>query len=383
MTAVLSVPLGANAAAQPVDLGTAASYSVLGGQTVTNTGPTTMNGDLGVSPGTATTGFPPGTVGGTLHANDAHAAQAQSDLVIAYDDAAGRAATASVSGDLVGQTLPSGVYSSTGPLELSGTLTLDGEGDPNSVFIFQTSSTLITASSSTISLINDAQACNVYWQVGSSATLGTASTFVGTIMALTSISVTTDTVVEGRVLARNGQVSLDTNTFIAPGCEAETPTVPPTVAPTDTETEGDSDSTGSDDAAASTNAGSDSDATSNSSSDSDASTESAANHDASSDSSSDNEGLSASAANGDSSSETAANGNADSDNNGSSAIDSGDSATSSANPEGIEDAPRADENPDEYLSRTGAEVGVMLAVTLAALILGTVVLLTARRRRNI
>ena len=217
-------------------LGTAAPYSVLGGQAVTNTGPSTLSGDLGVSPGTAITGFPPGVAAGATHAGDAAAAQAQSDLVVAYDDAAGRAPTAGVAGDLVGLTLTAGVYKSTGPLGLSGTLTLDGQGDPNAVFIFQIASTLITASASHVDLINAAQACHVFWQVGSSATLGTTSTFVGTIMALTSISVTTGAVVKGRALARNGQVSLDDNTFTTPDCDTNTTTTT-TEAPTSTTVE--------------------------------------------------------------------------------------------------------------------------------------------------
>ncbi|MDQ6614490.1 MAG: ice-binding family protein, partial [Actinomycetota bacterium] len=215
---LLSLPSLAHAAEAPVGLGTAGAYSVLGGVTVTNTGPSRLSGNLGVSPGTATTGFPPGIVGGATHAGDASAAQAQSDLVVAYDDAAGRAPTASVAGDLVGRTVTIGVYKSTGPLALSGTVTLNGQGDPNAVFIFQIASTLITASASSVSLINSAQACHVFWQVGSSATLGTTSAFIGTIMALTSITVNTGTVVEGRALARNGQVSLDSNVFLAPLC---------------------------------------------------------------------------------------------------------------------------------------------------------------------
>ncbi|MEU4526056.1 ice-binding family protein, partial [Amycolatopsis sp. NPDC024027] len=233
-TLVLGLVLGvpqAVAAEAPVGLGTAASYSVLGGQTVTNTGPTKLAGGLGVSPGTAITGFPPGKATGATHAGDAAAAQAQSDLVVAYNDAAGRAPTASVAGDLVGQTLVGGVYKSTGPLALSGTLTLDGQGDANAVWIFQVASTLITASASNVNLINGAQACHVYWQVGSSATLGTNSNFVGTIMALTSITVTTGTVVAGRALARNGQVSLDNNTFTIPQC-ATTPTTTPSTSTT-------------------------------------------------------------------------------------------------------------------------------------------------------
>jgi len=202
----------------PVGLGTAATYSVLGGQTVTNTGPTVLSANLGVSPGTAFTGFPPGTVGGTIHAADAHAAQAQLDLTTAYTDAAGRTPTAIVAGDLAGQTLIPGVYQSASSLAVNGTLTLDGRGDPNAVFIFQMGSTLTTATASTVNVINGAQACNVFWQVGSSATLGTYSTLRGTIIALTSITVTTGVVVYGRALARNGAVTLDSNTFHDPDC---------------------------------------------------------------------------------------------------------------------------------------------------------------------
>lgn len=224
----------AMAAEAPIGLGTATSYSVLGGQTVTNLGPSVLGQNLGLSPGSAVTGFPPGQVLGTMHVADAVALQAQSDLTIAYNDAASRATTQSVSGDLVGQTLVGGVYTSAGPLAVSGTLTLDGQNDPNSVFVFQAASTLTTGSASKINLINGASACNVYWQVGSSATLGTASDFKGTIMALTSISVTTSATVEGRALARNGSVTLDSNVFNAPVCPAVVPpivaTPPPVVA---------------------------------------------------------------------------------------------------------------------------------------------------------
>jgi hypothetical protein len=221
LVGVLAVP--ADAAEAPVGLGTAGSYSVLGGQTVTNTGPTKLSGDLGVSPGTAITGFPPGTVGGAKHAGDAQAAKAQSDLTIAYNDAAGRALTASVAGDLVGKTLTAGVYKSTGPLALSGTVTLNGQGNPDAVFIFQVASTLITASASHVKVINGAQACHVFWQVGSSATLGTTSSFKGTIMALTSIAVQTGALVQGRALARNGAVTLDNDTFTAANCATTPP----------------------------------------------------------------------------------------------------------------------------------------------------------------
>jgi len=130
---------------------------VLGGQTVTNTGPTTLNANLGVSPGSAITGFPPGMTSGEINAGDAEALQAQSDLTFAYDDAAGRALTESVAGDLVGRTLQAGVYNSTGPLAPGGTLTPDAAGDPDAVFIFHVAETLITASASNVALIRGSQ----------------------------------------------------------------------------------------------------------------------------------------------------------------------------------------------------------------------------------
>ena len=232
ITGMFVIPSRAYAAEPTVGLGTVAAYSVLGGQTVTNIGPTTMNGDLGVSPGSAITGFPPGRATGATHKADAQALQAQSDLTIGYNDAAGRAKTSSVAGDLVGKNLTAGVYKSTGPIGLTGTLTLNGQGNPDAVFIFQIAKTLITASASKVSVINDAQACNVFWQVGSSATLGTHSSFTGTIMALTSITVTTGTVVAGRALARNGSVTLDDDTFTSPACK--TITTPPSTTTTTT-----------------------------------------------------------------------------------------------------------------------------------------------------
>jgi hypothetical protein len=211
-----------------VGLGTATSFAVLAGTTATNTGPSRISGDLGVSPGTAVTGFPPGRVNhGTQHAGDAVALQAQTDLTSAYTDAAGRTPATTVSGDLGGRTLAPGVYKSPSALGLTGTVTLDAKGDPNAVFIFQAGSTLITASSSKVKLIGSASACNVFWQVGSSATLGTNTTFVGSILALTSATVQTGTTVDGRVLARNGQVSLDANHITRPNCATPTPTPTP------------------------------------------------------------------------------------------------------------------------------------------------------------
>jgi hypothetical protein len=227
LVAALAAVGPASAAQVPVDLGTATSYAVLAGSTVTNTGVSNISGDLGVSPGTAVVGFPPGLVtGGVIHAGDANAAQAEQDLVTAYDTAAGETPQTPVGPDLAGQTLVAGIYGNSnaaGTLGLTGTLTLDGKNDPNGLFVFQADSTLITASGASVRLINGANPCNVYWKVGSSATLGTSTEFVGNILALTSISLDTDANVQGRVLARNGAVTLDSNDVSRPSCAA-TPT---------------------------------------------------------------------------------------------------------------------------------------------------------------
>lgn len=223
----------AHAAEPTVGLGTASSYAVLAGSAVTNTGPTVLSGDLGVSPGSAVTGFPPGLVtNGTTHVADAPALQAKDDLTTAYNDAAGRSTTTDVTGvDLGGQTLVSGVYEDTSGMQLTGTVTLDAQGDPDAVFIFKAGSTLVTASAASVQLINGASPCRVFWQVGSSATLGTGTQFAGTVMALTSATLQTGADVEGRVLARNGAVTLDTNDITAPDCTA-VPTTAPTTATT-------------------------------------------------------------------------------------------------------------------------------------------------------
>ena len=216
--------------------GSAASFAVLGGQTVTNTGPTTIFGDLGVSPGSAITGFPPGSLtGGATHKADAVALQAQSDVTIAYDDLAGQACTGDITGqDLGGQTLTEGVYCSTSSSQLTGALTLDAQGNADAVFIFQMVSTLTTASNSSVSVINGGTACNVFWQVGSSATLGTTTQFVGNILALTSIALQNNADVVGRALARNGEVTMDTNNATIQGCPGApaAPTATPTGTPT-------------------------------------------------------------------------------------------------------------------------------------------------------
>jgi hypothetical protein len=214
----------------PVGRATAADYAVLGASTVTNTGPTVLTGDLGLSPGTAITGFPPGTVNGATHQTDAAALQAQKDLTTAYDDAAGRTGGATISADLGGQTLSPGVYTGAPSLHLTGTLTLDGQGDENAVFIFRApASTLITASGSRVVLIGAAQACNVVWQVGSSATLGTGSSFTGNVLALESITLTTNAEMDGSALARNGAVTLDSNRISHAVCAAAAPTTTTTI----------------------------------------------------------------------------------------------------------------------------------------------------------
>lgn len=214
-----------------VGLGTADPFAVLAGTpAITNTGVTTITGDVGISPAAAVTGFPPGIVNGTIHAADAVALQAKIDLVTAYDDAAGRTpVTVVAGGTLGGQTLVAGVYGAGGvTLDLTGTLTLDGQNDPNSVWIFQATSDLVTASSSSVEFINGGQPCNVFWQVTSSATLGSGSTMVGTILALTSITMASGVSLDGRALARNGQVTLIDDTITRSTCAAPSPTAAPT-----------------------------------------------------------------------------------------------------------------------------------------------------------
>ena len=210
----------ARSAIAPV-LGTTQSLAVLAGTTVTNTGPTVVTGILGVSPGSAVTGFPPGLVnGGTIQAGNAVALQAQSDATTAYDALAGQACSQDLSGqDLGGLTLTAGTYCFSSSAQLTGTLTLNAEGDPAAVFIFQIGSKLTTASNSSVRVINGGNFCNVYWQVGSSATIGTGTTFMGSIIALTSITLTTGASLFGRALARNAAVTMDTNTVSAASCQ--------------------------------------------------------------------------------------------------------------------------------------------------------------------
>jgi LPXTG-motif cell wall-anchored protein len=228
-------------------MGTAAEYSVLGATTVTNTNVTNLAGSVGVSPGSAITGFPPGIVVGATHAADAQALQAQADALIAYTNASGRTFTSTGQVDLGGLTLLPGAWDTGGVIGLTGTLTLDALGNPDAVFIFKSLSTLITAPSSSVSLTNGAQACNVWWVVPTSATLDTDSSFVGTIMASESISVNNGVTVQGRALALNAAVTLDGDTFTSAECAAPSPS--PSPGPSDSASADSLPDTGNDDQA--------------------------------------------------------------------------------------------------------------------------------------
>jgi hypothetical protein len=215
---LVAIPSGAQAATAPVPLGTAGSFVVLAGGGITNTGATTLNGDIGTFPTPSITGLSTLKLNGTNHAADAVTQGAKKDLTTAYTTAAGAGPTHAIPVELGGKTLQPGVYSG-GALGLTGTLTLDGGNNPNAVFIFKAASTLITGSNSHVKLVN-VNPCNVFWQVTSSATLGSGSTFVGTIMALTDVHLITGATIQGRALARNGAVTLQANTITRPTCTA-------------------------------------------------------------------------------------------------------------------------------------------------------------------
>ncbi|MFF1962506.1 ice-binding family protein [Streptomyces sp. NPDC058232] len=191
-------------------------FAVLGGASVTNTGLSSVTGDLGVSPGVSITGFPPGQVNGSIHNSDADALQAHADLIATYNNAVGQIPDAGISGDLGGVTLTPGVYNAASSIGLTGTLTLDAQGDRNAEWIFQIGTTLTTATASHVLLINGATARNVTWLIGSSATLGPDTNFAGRALAQISITVNAGVTVNGQVLAIDGSVTLDTNTITRP-----------------------------------------------------------------------------------------------------------------------------------------------------------------------
>jgi hypothetical protein len=226
-TLIATLGLSVNAQAQaPVPLRAADPFAILAGTAVSNSGASVVNGDLGVSPGSTVSGFPPGVVNGTIHAGDASAAQAQVDLATAYANAAGQAVTATIPAELGGTTLPPGVYESdTGAFDITGTLTLDGQGDGNAIFIFKSETGLGTGVGSQINLIKSAQSCNVFWQVGDSATIGSGSVFRGNVLALTDVASGSGATVDGRLLARNGAVTLDTDSIAAAHCDVTKPKI--------------------------------------------------------------------------------------------------------------------------------------------------------------
>jgi len=215
-TTTTTIPL--QTTVQPtVSLGGASSIAVLAGSAVTNTGNTTITGDLGLSPGTSVGGFPPGTFTGALHINDTMANQAKIDLTTAYNDAAGRTATdmVTLSGNIGGLTLTPGLYKSTSSLAISsGDVTFDAKGNANAVFIIQIASTLTTTSGRKVILSGGASTSNIFWQVGSSATFGTTSVFKGTVMAMQSISFDTGATLDGRALARTAAVTMAANAIV-------------------------------------------------------------------------------------------------------------------------------------------------------------------------
>jgi type VI secretion system secreted protein VgrG len=231
MLAVLGLAaLPAAAVPGPVGLGTATSFAVLAGSGITNTGPTTITGDVGTFPTITETGFASITLLGTNHAGDAVTQGAKASLLAAYNDAFGRTPATSIPVELGNTTLFSGVYTSP-TFGLTGTLTLDGQGDPNSQWIFQAGSTLIAEANSRVVLINGANPCHVVWQVGSSATFKTGTSFAGDVLADTSITAQTTATFRGRLLALDGAVTLDTNTISRSTCQVTVPTTTPTTTP--------------------------------------------------------------------------------------------------------------------------------------------------------
>ena len=221
-TAFLLLVWGAGAAwavVQPVPLDTADSFVVLAGTEVSATGPNTLNGDLGIYPGSSLTGLGTITIIGTEYVANGVAQQAQADLTTAYLNAEGQGPALTLTpADLGGMTLTAGVYTVDANIELTGVLELNAEGNPDALFVIQATSGLTVNSGASVSLINDAKWCNVFWQVDSTATIGSGASFVGSILALTSITLADGATVEGRALARNGNVTMINNTFTTPAC---------------------------------------------------------------------------------------------------------------------------------------------------------------------
>ena len=233
---------GAAQAATTPPMGTTTAFSVLAGTTITNTGATTIDRSIGVHPGTAITGESLITLGGTAHKADAVALQAKTDLTTAFNQAAGQGPPTAVGPELGGLTLTAGTYHASSELQLTGALTLNGDADD--VWVFQAPSTLITASAASVLFSGGANACNVYWQVGSSATLGTTTAFAGTIMAEATITMNTGATIIGRTLARSGAVNLHNNVFTSPDCANDTTVPDATPTPTPTPTPGGTGGTG-------------------------------------------------------------------------------------------------------------------------------------------
>jgi hypothetical protein len=237
LAAVLSLAIPSSALAQTFLGPTVRTFAVLGGTTSTCTGASTITGDVGVSPGPSIVGFPsPCTDVGTVRVPpDPLPATAQGELTAAYTTLAALPCAATIGPDLTGLTLTQGVYCVGAAVSnLTGTLTLNGQGNPNAVWVFQMSSTLITSSGSTVLLTNSANACSVEWQVSSSATLGSGTTFVGNILALTAITMNSGATLTGRALARNAAVTLNTNNiqFATCGAPVGPPPFPPPGVPT-------------------------------------------------------------------------------------------------------------------------------------------------------